>query len=173
MIARQHHYVPQCYLNSFVADRDKPRLCVVDAKERRAFLSNPANVAVERDFHRIDVAGHRPDVLENAFSQFEGQLDQALRRIVAARSVADENDRTLLFNLIASIATKNPRRREQVRAFQDETAKKMMQMVTSTPERWAANVERIRAEGTRAPMGPFHPTTRFENSLGADNTTSS
>ncbi len=153
MIARQHHYVPQCYLKSFVADRDKPRLFVVDAKERRAFLSNPANVAVERDFHRIDVAGHRPDVLESAFSQFEGQLDQALRRIVAARSVADENDRALLFNLIASVATKNPRRREQVRAFQDETAKKMMQMVASTPERWAAHVERIRAEGT-SPDGP-------------------
>ena len=34
---------------------------VVDCKERRSFYTAPANVAVERDFHRIDVEGQPPD----------------------------------------------------------------------------------------------------------------
>jgi hypothetical protein len=92
-------------------------------------------------------------VLENAFAEFETELDQALRRIVAARSIANKNDRALLFNLIGSIATKNPRMREKVRVFEDDIAKKMMLMITSTPERWAEHVQRAQAEGT-APDGP-------------------
>jgi hypothetical protein len=54
MTARQHHYVPQCYLKGFVKDRKKPKLFVVDCKERRSFSTSPDNVAAERDFHRID-----------------------------------------------------------------------------------------------------------------------
>ena len=55
MTARQHHYVPPCYLRGFVYDRDKPKLFVVDLKERRTFTTNPKNVAVERDFHAVDI----------------------------------------------------------------------------------------------------------------------
>src|SRR5260370_37307056 len=147
MTARQHHHVPQCYLKGFVVDRDKPRLFVVDAKVRRAFIANPANVAVERDFHRIDVEDHAPDALENAFARFEGELDQALRRIVAARSIKDENDRVPLFNLIAALATKNPRLREEVRGFQDRTAKLVMEVATSTRERWEAHIRGVQRAG--------------------------
>jgi hypothetical protein len=106
MTARRHHFVSQCYLNGFVDDRDKPKLFVVDLKTRRTFETAPANVAAERDFHRIDVEGHSPDALENTFSEFETRLDQALRRTVAARSIADPNDRALVFELIAILAGK-------------------------------------------------------------------
>jgi Protein of unknown function (DUF4238) len=67
MTARQHHYVPRCYLKGFVANRNKPKLFVVDLKERRSFSTNPINVGAERDFHRIVVDGHRPDALEMRF----------------------------------------------------------------------------------------------------------
>jgi Protein of unknown function (DUF4238) len=158
MTARQHHYLSQCYLKGFVTDREKPRLFVVDAKKQCTFSTNPANVAVERDFHRIDVEGQPLDALENAFSGFETKLDDSLKRIIAARSIADTNDRAMLFNLIGLTAIKNPRVRENVRRFQDQTAKKIMEVVTSTPERWAAHVKRMQEEGT----SPADPVTDYE-----------
>jgi len=146
MTARQHHYVPQCYLKGFVANREKPKLFVVDAKERRSFSTSPANVAVERDFHRIDIDGLAPDALENAFSKFEADLDQALKRIVTVRSIKDDNDRTLVFNLIGLMATKNPRLRESFRVACEHTAKIIMDLATSTPERWASQVRRAQKD---------------------------
>jgi hypothetical protein len=75
MVARQHHYVSQCYLNGFAADRSKPKLFVVDAKEMRSFETNPKNIAAERDFHAIDIDGVARDAFENDFSKFESELD--------------------------------------------------------------------------------------------------
>jgi hypothetical protein len=147
MTARQHHYVPRCYLKGFVANRNKPKLFVVDLKERRSFSTNPINVGAERDFHRIVVDGHRPDALENAFSKFETKLDQALRRIAAARSIGDENDRALLLNLIGLTATKNPRLRENFRMAHEQSTKIIMDLVTATPERWAAHIKRAQEDG--------------------------
>lgn len=147
MTARQHHYVPQCYLKGFVKHREKPKLFVIDAKERRPFRTTPANVAVERDFHRIDVEGFPADALENAFSRFESELSQALERIIAARSIRDDNDRAYLFNLIGLMATKNPRLRETMRAAQEQTAKIIMDLATSTPQRWAAHIKRAKEDG--------------------------
>jgi hypothetical protein len=93
MTARQHHHVSQCYLKGFVRERDKPRLYVVDAKEHRAFMANTKNVAVERDFHAVDVDGLPPDAFESNLAGFEAELDKALRRIVAARSITDDQAR--------------------------------------------------------------------------------
>jgi hypothetical protein len=149
--AKRHHYLPQCYLKGFVADRKTPRIFVVDLKERRPFETAPANVAAERDFHTIDVEGHPPDALENAFAKFETDLDQALRRIVAARSIAGAGDRAFLFNLIGLAATKNPRLREMGRDLRAQTAKMIMNFVTSTPERLEAHVRRAQEEGFLPP----------------------
>jgi Protein of unknown function (DUF4238) len=104
MVARQHHYVSQCYLNGFAADRSKPKLFVVDAKEMRSFETNPKNIAAERDFHAIDIDGVARDAFENDFSKFESELDQSLRRIIAARSISNDQDRAVLFNFIAMLS---------------------------------------------------------------------
>jgi hypothetical protein len=145
--ARRHHYVPQCYLNGFVADREKPKLFVVDLETRSTFETAPANVAAERDFHKIDLEGHPPDALENAFSKFETQLDHALKRIVAAKSIADEKDRNLVFELMAVLAVKNPRLREAFSGFRSQIAKMIMDLATATPERWAAQMRAAKRDG--------------------------
>jgi hypothetical protein len=149
--ARMHHYVPQCYLKGFVADREKPKLFVVDLGTRRTFETAPANVAVERDFHTIDIGGLAPDALENAFSEFETTLDEALKRIVAARSIANDNDRALVFELIALMATKNPCLREKFSDMRAQTAKMIMDLATSTRERWAARIRAAKKDGFLAP----------------------
>jgi Protein of unknown function (DUF4238) len=59
MVARRHHYVPKCYLNSFSVESDgkkKRELFVFDAVDRKRFRTVPANVALERDFNTIDLA---------------------------------------------------------------------------------------------------------------------
>jgi uncharacterized protein DUF4238 len=147
MVARQHHYVPQCYLKGFARHREKPKLFVVDGKERRSFRTSPANVAVERDFHRIDVEGLAHDALENAFSGFESELSSALERIISARSINDANDRALLFNLIGLIYIKNPGMRETVRDFHERTAKIMLDLMTATPQRWSSQIRKAKQSG--------------------------
>lgn len=147
MTARKHHYVPQCYLKGFAKFRDKPKLYVVDAKERKAFRTAPAQVAAERDFHRIDVEGLAPDAFENSFSKFESELSLALGRIIESRSIKNENDRAYLFNLVAMMAIKNPRLRETFRSAREQTLKMALDLMTATPERWASVQRRAEASG--------------------------
>lgn len=154
MTARRHHYVPQCYLKGFAKDPDKPKLFVIDGKERRTFCTAPANVAAERDFHRIEVEGHRPDTLENAFSGFESDVSRALDRIIRARSISDADDRAYLLNLMALMTIKSPRRRENWRNFVEQITKRRMDLVTATPERFAALIRRAKADGYIDPDAP-------------------
>lgn len=147
MTARQHHYVPQCYLRGFVHDRQKPKLFVVDLKERRSFATNPKNIAVERDFHAIDVEGLASDAFENQMSKFETDLDNALKRIIAARSIRGEDDRDYLLNLIGLMAAKNPNLRESFRIAHQHAAKVIMDMATATPEIYSAHLARAKLDG--------------------------
>jgi Protein of unknown function (DUF4238) len=114
MVARRHHYVPKCYLNSFSIENDrKKNLLVFDAIDRKHFKTAPDNVALERDFNTIDLEGHPPDAFEKAMASVESDIGPALTRIVGAKSLANENDRTLLLNLIGLLHIRNPRFREQ------------------------------------------------------------
>lgn len=148
MSARQHHHVSQCYLKGFSADRNKPRLFVIDLKERRVFPpTNPKNVAVERDFHAVDVEGLPPDAFETYLAEFETELDGALKRIVAARSIRNENDRATLFKYMALLAAKNPQLRENFRVAHQHMVKIVMDLATATPEKWASHMARAKRDG--------------------------
>jgi hypothetical protein len=56
--AKHHHFIPQCYLRGF-AEREKKAWCteVVNLRTGHAFRANVRNVAGERDFNRVDIAG--------------------------------------------------------------------------------------------------------------------
>lgn len=147
MTARQHHYVPQCYLKGFVRHRDNPKLHVLDGRTRKAFSTHPKNVAQERDFHAIQVEGLPADAVEASLAEFEGQLAPALQRVIESRSLKDEDDRAYLLNLIALLAVKNPSHRDVMRDFVARISKQMMAMALSTPEIWEAQVEGAKAAG--------------------------
>jgi len=55
---------------------------------------------LERDFNTIDLEGHPPDAFEQAMASVESDIGSALTRINEAQSLADENHRTLLLNLL-------------------------------------------------------------------------
>jgi hypothetical protein len=69
MTACRHHYLPEAYLKGFADDASRPQLQVFDLKTRSRFAASPDNVAVERDFNRVDIPGRPIDQLEDMLTQ--------------------------------------------------------------------------------------------------------
>jgi hypothetical protein len=147
-IARQHHFVPQCYLKGFAADRKKPKLFVVGIHEKRSFIVPPSKIGVERDFHRIDAPGQPLDAFEKMFSGFESELSFALEKIITSRSIQNEQDRVYLFNFIGLLCVKTPRMREHIRQAYEQFSKITLGMMAAHPQAWEAEMERAKREGT-------------------------
>ncbi len=147
MTARNHHFVPKCYLRGFVRHHDKPKLFVVDRQNGTTFQANPRNVAAERDFHAIDLAGQSADALEGALAQFEGPLANALSRVIADREIRAEEDKTYLLNLIAMLAVKNPRHRQTFMAFEERLYDMIGDVITANDEIWNSQVQQAKAAG--------------------------
>lgn len=147
MTARRHHYVPQCYLKGFAADREKAQIHAVDLSRLEAFATSTKNVAQERDFHSVADTGAEADALENAFAGFESEVSRALERCIAARAFEDVNDRSYILNLIALIAVKNPRVRANADRFRKQIMKTAMDVAISSPEIWATQVRKAKAAG--------------------------
>jgi Protein of unknown function (DUF4238) len=148
MVARRHHYVPQFYLKGFaVARRKNHQMIVFDRESGRSFQAATKNVAVEIDFNRVEVEGHPPDAIEKAMSKFESEAAPALGRIIAAKSIRQEEDRSYLFNLIGLLAIRNPGQRERWRDFREQISKRVLDLATATPQRWASQVAQAQAAG--------------------------
>lgn len=150
MVARRHHYVPQCYLESFATQTSKKKkseLWVFDSLNRTSFRTAPDNVALQKDFNTIDLEGHEPDAFESAMSTVESDIGPALTRIIASRSLSDENDKALLLNLIGLVHIRNPRLREQTRSFRERVTKALLGVALSTREMWDSQMKRAKEAG--------------------------
>jgi hypothetical protein len=150
MVARRHHYVPRCYLDSFSVEsgsKKQRELFVFDAVDRKRFRTAPANVALERDFNTVDLEGHAPDAFEKAMASVESDIGPALTRIAEAKSLANENDRTFLLNLIGLLHIRNPRFRELKRLFQESVAKRVLDVVLSSREIWESQFKKAQDAG--------------------------
>jgi Protein of unknown function (DUF4238) len=159
--ARRHHYVSQFYLKGFATERKgKPQVVVFDGKERKSFKTATDNVALEHDFNRVTIDGLEPDAFEKAMADFEAQVAPALERIIAAESLASEEDRAALLNLICAFATRNPRLRETTRQFHEDAATQIMNLALATPERWAAQRKKI-AKGSELPEVSYEDMRKF------------
>ena len=146
--ARKHHWVPQCYLKGFSKSRSKKaKLHVIDAIARKTFQATPRSVAWARDFNRIEVDELPPNMIENGLSSFEGQVDKALERICVQREFSNTDDRILVLNLIALLAVRNPRKRENWRQFHEDISKKLMGFTLSTKERYESSLAGAKKAG--------------------------
>lgn len=145
---RKHHWVPQCYLKGFAKSRSKKaKLHVIDAMARKTFEATPRSVAWARDFNRIETDGFPPNMIEHGLAGFEGQVDQALERICIKREFSNPDDRILVFNLMALLAVRNPRRRESTRKFHEDVAKKIMELTVATKERYESSLAGAKEAG--------------------------
>ncbi|WP_293418080.1 DUF4238 domain-containing protein [Phenylobacterium sp.] len=147
MTARRHHYVPQCYLKGFAADRDKAQLHVVDVRRLAAFRTSTKNVAQERDFHSLADTNVDADALEAAFSGFESEASLALERCIAAECFFSGEDRGYILNLIALMAVKNPRIRANADRFRKRVMKAAMDLALSSPEIWNSQIRKAKEAG--------------------------
>jgi hypothetical protein len=147
MTSRRHHYVPQCYLKGFAAERDKAQIHAVDLRRLLAFATSTKNVAQKRDFHSLADTNTDADALEKAFSGFESEVSLALERCIAAGAFDAGDDRSYILNLIALIAVKNPRVRANHDRFRKRIMKTAMDLAISSPEIWATQVRKAKASG--------------------------
>jgi hypothetical protein len=84
-------------------------------------------------------------------SEFEGELGPALVQISEARSIANEEDRTLLLNLVGLAAMRTPRFREAMDNLQKRVIRQVMAMTVATPERWESTMRGARENGYLRP----------------------
>jgi hypothetical protein len=146
--ARNHHWIPQCYLKGFSRSRSKnAKLFIVDAVGRKSFETIPRNVASARDFNRIDIPGLDPNQIESEFSNFESQVDKALERMADTRQFGSAEDHNLILNLIALLSTRNPRMRENSRDFHERVARRMMELTVATEERYDSSFYKAARDG--------------------------
>jgi hypothetical protein len=148
VIARKHHYLPQCYLKTFATTRKKSKqVQVFDRKLKRNFAASIADVAAERDFNTVNLEGHPPDAIEKGMAEFESELAPALQRIIEMQSLPDNQDRIYLLNLIGLAAIRNPDHRETYRDFHERLATSIMSLATSTPEIWESQMRGAKKAG--------------------------
>ncbi len=135
--ARHHHYVPQGYLRGFaIGTGRQAKVYCIDLRERRSFWPKVRNVAGERDFNRVERAGVDPNILETVLGHFESDAATALRNIEAADTFQNRDDRTLVLNLIALIAARNPKFRSNISGFVERLAGGLVRAVLHSEERW-------------------------------------
>ncbi|UGQ48580.1 DUF4238 domain-containing protein [Massilia endophytica] len=145
---RNQHWVPQCYLKGFAKSASKnAQLLVVDKRTRTSFTTSPRNVASARDFNRIEVDGVDPNLVEMTYANFESKVAQALRRMWQTRALGSDEDLNLLLNLIALMAVRTPRMRENVRDFHERIAKQIMHLTVANEERYNATMGRAIRDG--------------------------
>jgi hypothetical protein len=145
---RKHHYISQCYLKGFAERRHKKAMLQVwEVESGRSFKTRPEGVGAERDFNRIEIDGIDPNQIEKAFSGFERELDGALDRIIAARSLENADDRNLLMNLITALVLRNPKFRDNFGNFHDEITKRMLGLMIASEERWESQRQQMAAAG--------------------------
>jgi hypothetical protein len=70
-------------------------------------------------------------------AKFESELGPAITRIDTAGSIDNVRDRSILLEFICLLLIRNPRLRETVNDFQDQIVKRILYLMTETPDRWA------------------------------------
>lgn len=114
--------------------RQQRRAAIRDRRKATAcFHDDPSEYRSGAGFQPIDIEGEDPNLVESSYAEFEARLAPALVRIDRRGALTDEADLSLVLELIAILAVRNPSRREHKRKFQQETHRRMMELLVETP----------------------------------------
>ena len=149
MTARHHHYLSQCYLKGFTEGGKKPKLTVVDFKEKKLFKTRPRNVGGLRDFNRFEIEGVDPNYIETSLANFEGRAATALKNVGKSFELKCE-DKDYILNLIALFAIRSPEQREHKRQIYAQEVEKITALSLATKERWESQISRMKSDGYEA-----------------------
>ena len=109
---------------------------VLDVQTGRSFRTSPKNVAVERDFNRINVQGMAPDALENALAPFEREAVQALASVSKGRTYPERMDYHRILNLLCLFAVRNPMARKTFNQTREQVLHLLAEMHFSDKRYW-------------------------------------
>ncbi|CAM3027784.1 DUF4238 domain-containing protein [Deinococcus radiodurans] len=115
----RHHWVPQYYLREF-CDSDG-KLFVLDKTRKKTFKTSPEGIAVERNFHTVDIKGVKHDdpyYLEKQISDnFEAIHSRFIRDLTlnldAKHRFMNHNHKSMLAEIVGLQLLRTPRIREQ------------------------------------------------------------
>ncbi len=142
--ARNHHYLPQVYLAAFTdTGSEDGKFYVFDIRSGKRFRTSPKNVAVERDFNRLDLEGKSPDILEQAFSPFEGQVGQTIRRVNHTKTFPNDEDVNFILNLLCLIVLRNPRFRREINRFRQAVSEHLAHLLVSNEQLWEHQLKKV------------------------------
>lgn len=148
-IARNHHYLPQCYLKGFAkSPSKKSQLHVFETKTGKSFCTCPRNVGAVRDFNTVELEGHPPDVIEKIFSQFESEAAKVLDVIRACQEMPKGEDFNILINLIAQLSIRNPHIRGTIKKFQNDVVERISDLTLASKDRYESTIAQMKESGT-------------------------
>jgi hypothetical protein len=163
--ARRHHYLPQAYLAGFTESGTiEGRCCVLEVQTGKRFVASPKNLAVERDFNRIEIEGEQPDALEQAFSELEGHAAAAIRRASDTGAFPQGEDYDNIINLIVLIALRNPQMRESWNRAKEQQARLFAELLVSQRTIFDHLVAQVREAGhlsEEVSQVPYEEVKRF------------
>ena len=147
MNARNHHYLPQCYLKRFTKGcSKKSKLVVYDIHERKVFETIPRNVGSARDFNRVDFKGLDPNSIENAMAVFENKVDNAIKEVEETKRFQGDSKNTLL-SFLSLVNVRSPKMREHWRKNQEKVFKKIFDLSLETEDRWSSITNNMQSHG--------------------------
>lgn len=133
---RRHHYVPRTYLKNFaVQEKNEWRIRVMDKTKNRSYMANIKDVAVERDFYRIDSKDEEFFWEHYYAEQIESLIPTTFSRVVAIctlsvnkSTVIDDETKLRLAKIICSQLLRTKKSRE----FQFEIGQRTANNVLDT-----------------------------------------
>lgn len=147
MIARNHHFIPQCYLKGFARKSSKnSKLLAIDFESKTAFSTSPKNVAAQRDFNRVDLDGLPVDALELDYAKLESRVAVALRAIQDTQRFDQVDHVSSIINLVGVLVVRTPKGRESRRQIAERIVKDSFRKHTASREAFDAHEERTREQ---------------------------
>lgn len=150
--ARRHHFVPQAYLAGFTDTGTKNgQMYVMEAETRRSFRTSPKNIAVEKDFNRIDVDGYPLDYIENTLSPLEGSAVQAISRISDSTKFPSDTDYSAILHLMALLFIRNPKLRKSFNRSREHETRILSDLLVSSEATFNYQMAKARESGEDIP----------------------
>lgn len=149
-VARRHHFLPQGYLAGFTdTGRKDGTLHVLDLKAQRTFRTTPLNVAVEKDFKRIDIEGKPIDAIESALAPIEDKAILAIRRVAESGKFPGDSDYNLILNLLSLVLAQNPKSRRSLNRSRTLEADEKLKWLVASQTNWEHHVSLAREAGEK------------------------
>ena len=143
-IARNHHYIPQCYLRGFLdPSLKKEQFHVIDKIDVKHFVTTPRNVGSQNDFNRVNIPGQPIDAAEKLFAEIDGKMAKMLKDVEENATLPEGADMVTLFHFVALLHVHNPQFRNNTADFETRVIKQILRGLIANRERYESQMQRV------------------------------